>query len=204
MSDQLPSPELLHNIDMLNPRIQMHLTMPIDVYSSIPKVIPGDQIERFALFLGEWNMIGPESVHVRFQAVLEDADGRYIKGEKFKVESPDLQFLENTWVKEIKSAIPEYAQSVVLGEVHTHPDTEEVSPDSQDKIFASPTDMEGWIYQYEHGMIPRTRPFVFAISGKTGTEEDQINFYRLYTPRPGTYAYKLLDRVNVESEEVIK
>lgn len=198
MTDRLRRPDYVNSVDVLDPRIKWHITMPREVYGAIPQVEPGDTTERFGLFLGKWTLQKDGSIQVALKAVIEDSDGRYVQGGRYEVHALPLNVLQQTWLKEIQTAVPTYKSLSIVGETHTHPDYNHEPGLSGEKIFPSRGDMEGWIALYRDGQLLRNQPYVTAISGKTSTGEDQINFYRLYNPSPGTYAYKFVDGIHVE------
>lgn len=128
--------------------------------------------------MGTWAVKSPEEVRVNIESVMEIPDDP-IYYQESREEITGINFTAiNRLVNKIAKNETEFKNQILVGEMHTHPITENQLSDPNRPWHPSRGDVESIVQAYAQGELSPNQPFLFGIAGpyrgKTG-----YAFYRI-------------------------
>lgn len=192
--NKAPKSEKRPPLDFLDAATQVTFSFHKDAAAWLPEVSKEDlrtRREKYAVLLGRIADGDGGGAHIVVEAVMqmtEEERGYYQEGVG-SVENINLGALRNA-VAEVQAKHPEYAGMQIVGDVHTHPVT-------QEEVRVSPTtpsdaDIQSIAEWYKGGELNLHYPFIFGIGCLGEDGEPEYSFYRLVRIDSG-FGYKHLD-----------
>ena len=187
------------NIDFSSENFKITFSFDREAVDNLPKVSDNDLKkgdEKYRILLGSIDQQDSGHANILIKGVLE-ADSKekelfYYEG-KEEV-GPNLGNIKK-WVKSIQSSIPEYSDFNFIGDIHTHPITNENDLDENiDPCTLSNSDIEDIVREYENGNLSFDKPFIFGVAGRnTSQENTSYVFYRL-VKKDGKYIINQIEK----------
>lgn len=170
--------------DFLNEKLKLDFIIEQEVFDNLPKITDNDlktRMEAYRYFIGEFQNIDKNEAVVNILGVVEEVSNvkKQLYLEMKEEVLPVVEAIKNR-VEDISKYEPEFKNSELVGDIHTHPGTKESQNlDAGQNVWdPSEQDVKAIIKLYEDGTIPRSKLFIFGIVGRDG-EDTVYAFYRL-------------------------
>ncbi len=173
--------------DLVSEELKYHMEIDLINLDDFPQVTEEDIAtgkEKYVALIGTWDSNG-EKADLRIEGTINCDEPPYIfhkpEGHGFQVDIAEIQkFLE-----EGKLQHPEVSNASILGEVHTHPYEKWEDLGGRDPWLPSVKDIESITKNYEAGIMPSDKPFVFGISTRKKDGTPVLAFYRIVRDSDG-------------------
>jgi hypothetical protein len=186
-----PKLEEFKSLDFLDERVRLSLDITNEAFDHLPEVTQEDlakKTERYRALLGRWDKVDEESVKLIVEAVLQDPEQVHYseqEGEVHAVNIPSLQLLASS----VKKFSEEFSNLELVGEIHTHPTTQDELDPDQRPWMPSVEDKDAMMKCYDRGELGPDRPFVFGIAAPMSDGKTGYKFYRVVKVEDG---YKIV------------
>lgn len=180
--EQGHSDESLPEIDYLRGDLKVSFSFEAEAAEYLPEITPEDlvtKMEKYRIFTGTVKQLDKDSIVLRIKTIIEvdDEPGYYTEGVE---EVRDANILKiKRMVREIRDQHPEYADSKLIGDIHTHPILPNKPYEGFDPSSPSPDDIADIIRNYRTGSLSHNEPFIFGIAAPDLNGSTVYSFYRL-------------------------
>ncbi len=173
------------SIDFLNEKLKITFSFSEEAVDNLPEITDEDLRsgqERYRILLGKVNVINDSEINVEISGILEadqNEKGLFYE-ENIEEVAPNLHAIKN-WVNHIQNSISEYKDFEFIGDIHTHPITDEnnLDIDIDSCIPSDYNDIQDIIQEEKSNLLPN-EPFIFGIAGRKKSDKTtSYAFYRL-------------------------
>ncbi len=186
--EEQPNPEGIKSPDFLNEQLRMSLDISDRAFEHLPEVNPIDletKKEQYRVLLGTWERTPEGDIKLKVESVMEvpDQPHYYVEG-KESVDNINIPALRQT-VQYVSENDEASKGLELVGDIHTHPITQEELEPNQRPWMLSPEDIEAMVESYENGSLSADRPFIFGIAAPMPDGKTGYKFYRLIKSSEG-------------------